>query len=280
MIVFQAAYRNEARTVMEAFGMKQQEGGRFPVFIDCTRTHALILSGEGPLKAYASVIMGLESLKEMNPDGLISFGLAASLKERTGLFRINRMLSTLDGRCFYPDILSASSMREASLISGSLVYHGNLRDVVPEQIMKEKDLSSFDLYDMESAAVYSAASLSLPPHRMQFFRIVSDFGDIGHPDQKMLQDLAGLLTDSVMAACRELEESSQPDWQMSQEAEIYAEKLHCSVTMKSELFHLIHYAALAGYDWKKILEELLQADIKDRQQGKEVLHVFAETICQ
>lgn len=67
-------------------------------------------------------------------------------------------------RDFYPDMLLNTGLPEASLITGAKLY------------TKQESGYAADLYDMEAAAIYQAASMFLGPHQMNFLRIVTDDG--------------------------------------------------------------------------------------------------------
>ena len=274
MILFTAALYAEAVPVIEAYGMKKQEGFH-NLYIDEGGRHALLITGSGMLSSYAAVSSCLEHL---DVSGLICFGTAASLHGKTGIFRINRILDGTDNRVFYPDQPDAS-VPEASLITGNLIYTGNLQDILPGKVCMENDLSSYDLYDMESAAVYSIAKKKLHTHAMQFYRVVSDEGITDALTSVDLTDLVRTMVPVLKQACDEMEENTLQKWKEPAEFSMYAERLHCSETMKHELSDLIHYADNAGLDWKNLLNEMA-GDIPDRQQGKEVLHAFRSRLCE
>ena len=134
-------------------------------------------------------------------------------------------------------------------------------------------------YDMESAAVYSIARRKLSTHAMQFYRVVSDEGITDALTSVDLTDLVRTMVPVLKQACDEMEENTLQKWKEPAEFSMYAERLHCSETMKHELSDLIHYADNAGLDWKNLLNEMA-GDIPDRQQGKEVLHAFRSRLCE
>ena len=99
-----------------------------------------------------------------------------------GIFLLNKLLDQNSDRTFYPDMLIKSDLMEASCITGSTVL--SQRAAAFMAVAAE----GYDLYDMESAAVYQAGNLFLGPHQMSFIRVVSDRGTEAEDRKKVVSD--------------------------------------------------------------------------------------------
>ena len=98
-------------------------------------------------------------------DQLLSLGTAARLTTcPASMYHVNKITEAATMRDFYPDMLLNTGLPEASLITGAKLY------------TKQESGYAADLYDMEAAAIYQAASMFLGPHQMNFLRIVTDDG--------------------------------------------------------------------------------------------------------
>lgn len=209
VFVFMALYP-EARPVIKRLGLrKRTDRTRFQEFVSENSEVILAITGVGPVAAAAAVAAVLTEYDAGPGDQLLSVGTAAALhgeRESVGrattlrgehgsvgtmessgvenlssvnlaeegdnsdIFLLNKLLDQNSDRTFYPDMLIKTDLREASGITGSTVL--SQRAAAFMAVAAE----DYDLYDMESAAVYQAGNLFLGPHQMSFIRVVSDRG--------------------------------------------------------------------------------------------------------
>ena len=179
-------------------------------------------------------------------------------------------------RDFYPDMLLNTGLPEASLITGAKLY------------TKEGSGYAADLYDMEAAAVYQAASMFLGPHQMNFLRIVTDQG-LSESEAVAPQSLATHVTDcveqqvdtivTVVDKLRALTAAEAAGHQVLTENEQQlVDKLiadaHFSKVMADECVQLIRYAALSELDWQQPIAALYAEGLvptRDKRAGKIIL---------
>ena len=163
--IFTALYP-EAKPLIQALSLKKR----------ATQTHyqqvlseegdlSLTITGVGPLQAAAVTASVLTDYDAGAQDQLLSLGTAARLTTcPASMYHVNKITEAATMRDFYPDMLLNTGLPEASLITGAKLY------------TKQESGYAADLYDMEAAAIYQAASMFLGPHQMNFLRIVTDDG--------------------------------------------------------------------------------------------------------
>ena len=179
-------------------------------------------------------------------------------------------------RDFYPDMLLNTGLPEASLITGAKLY------------TKQESGYAADLYDMEAAAIYQAASMFLGPHQMNFLRIVTDQG-LSESEAVAPQSLATHVTDcveqqvdtivAVVDKLRALTAAEAAGHQVLTENEQQlVDKLiadaHFSKVMADECAQLIRYAALSELDWQQPIAALYAEGLvptRDKRAGKIIL---------
>ncbi|MBP3802998.1 MAG: hypothetical protein J6I76_03740, partial [Oribacterium sp.] len=221
VFVFMALYP-EAKPVIKRLGLrKRTDRTRFQEFVSEDLEVVLAITGVGPVAAAAAVAAVLTEYDAGPGDQLLSVGTAASLhgeRESVGtaaslhgehglvgtmessgvenhssvslteegdnsdIFLLNKLLDQNADRTFYPDMLIKTDLREASGITGSTVL--SQRAAAFMAVAAE----GYDLYDMESAAVYQAGNLFLGPHQMSFIRVVSDRGTEAEDRKKVVSD--------------------------------------------------------------------------------------------
>jgi nucleoside phosphorylase len=211
VFVFMALYP-EAKPVIKRFGLKKRtDRTRFQEFVSEGEDIVLAITGVGPVAAAAAVAAVLTEYDAGPGDQLLSVGTAAALNSEygpvgkpeafceeggasvklteagysSGIFLLNKLLDQNSDRTFYPDMLLKTDMREASGITGSTVL--SQRAAAFMKVAAE----GYDLYDMESAAVYQAGNIFMGPHQMSFIRVVSDRG-IETEDRKQVVSDGGV----------------------------------------------------------------------------------------
>lgn len=255
----------EAAPLIEKLGLKRTElFGNIQTFSD--ETFLLTICGTGMLNAAVSVASVLAKTEAGAKDYLVSYGSSASQKEKEGLYLIHSLKDQSTGRAYYPDLLYQTGLKEASLLTGTEVY-------------RQDFFFAEDLYDMEGAAVFHAASFFMGPHQMLFFRFVSDDGKIQNLNREAVRKISGQYADAVIEIWKKLpvpkEEKQEED--ISQ----LCEDLGCSETMKRELHKLIRYAQLEEISWKQKTASYYAEGIlpvKTKEEGKRVFYEIRKFI--
>ena len=163
--IFTALYP-EAKPLIQALSLKKRAAQtHYQQFLSEEGDLCLTITGVGPLQAAAVTASVLTDYDAGAQDQLLSLGTAARLTTRpASMYHVNKITEAVTMRDFYPDMLLNTGLPEASLITGAKLY------------TKQESGYAADLYDMEAAAIYQAASMFLGPHQMNFLRIVTDDG--------------------------------------------------------------------------------------------------------
>ena len=163
--IFTALYP-EAKPLIQALGLKKRAAQtHYQQFLSEEGDLSLTITGVGPMQAAAVTASVLTDFDAGASDQLLSLGTAAALTAcPASMYHVNKITEAVTMRDFYPDMLLNTGLPEASLITGAKLY------------TKQESGYAADLYDMEAAAVYQAASMFLGPHQMNFLRIVTDDG--------------------------------------------------------------------------------------------------------
>ena len=163
--IFTALYP-EAKPLIQALSLKKRAAQtHYQQFLSEEGDLCLTITGVGPLQAAAVTASVLTDFDAGAQDQLLSLGTAARLTTcPASMYHVNKITEAVTMRDFYPDMLLNTGLPEASLITGAKLY------------TKQGSGYAADLYDMEAAAIYQAASMFLGPHQMNFLRIVTDDG--------------------------------------------------------------------------------------------------------
>ena len=278
MIYVTAALYPEASALIRHFRLKKTEllRGR-DVFTD-HENMTLVLTGTGELNAASVTAAFLAKMNVSDDDVLLSIGSAASLCEDSGsgLYIINKMTDLNSGRSYYPDMLIHTGLKETSVLTGSTVYRKG--DNIPE---------GYGLYDMESAAVYHAAKMFFPPHRMFFLRFVSDTGTPQAVTASDLERLSNEYLPAVKRLVEEVRKGKKTESILTKEDEEHiiqlAEQMKCTEFMKNELHGYVCYAVLTGLSLKQIEEGLSLAErlpAENKEEGKKILYEIRQFVIQ
>ena len=163
--IFTALYP-EAKPLIQALSLKKRAAQtHYQQFLSEEGDLSLTITGVGPLQAAAVTASVLTDFDAGASDQLLSLGTAAALTAcPASMYHVNKITEAVTMRDFYPDMLLNTGLPETSLITGAKLY------------TKQESGYAAELYDMEAAAVYQAASMFLGPHQMNFLRIVTDDG--------------------------------------------------------------------------------------------------------
>ena len=274
IFIFTALYQEAAPLIRQLHLKKKEIIRKTDVFTD-GETLFLALTGSGELNAAVIAAAVLSRLEASQEDALIVYGSAASLKEEIGegLYQAAKLTDANSGRSYYPDLLYRTGLTETAFLCGSTVYRKGSRTE-----------DEYGLYDMESAAVFHAGKMYLPPHRMFFFRFVSDDGETEKVNAALLESLSERYAGPVVSFIEQLRESeTQKKPVLSEEDEKQidelAEQLRCSASMKHTLHGYIYYAKLTGLSLKD-LRAGLKLPAENREEGKKILYEIRQFIIQ
>ena len=314
--IFTALYP-EAKPLIQALSLKKCAAQtHYQQFLSEEGDLCLTITGVGPLQAAAVTASVLTDYDAGAQDQLLSLGTAARLTqheysernedpqaqaerpvtaeaarkdisderaERTAsMYHIHRITEAATKRDFYPDMLLNTGLPEASLITGAKLY------------TKQESGYAADLYDMEAAAIYQAASMFLGPHQMNFLRIVTDQG-LSESEAVAPQSLATHVTDcveqqvdTIVAVVDKLRALTAAEAAghhvLTENEQQLVNKLisdaHFSKVMADECVQLIRYAALSHLDWQCVVKQLYDEGLvptRDKRAGKIILERYLKS---
>ena len=281
VFIFMALYP-EAKPVIKRLGLrKRTDRTRFQEFVSEESGIVLTITGVGPVAAAAAVSAVLTEYDAGPGDQLLSVGTAAG--NASDIFLLNKLLDQNSDRTFYPDMLIKTDFKEAAAITGSTVL--SQRAAAFMKVAAE----GYDLYDMESAAVYQAGNIYLGPHQMSFIRVVSDEGVETADREQAVSDLAARVNAVINSHVEEISDYVEKLLALSEKekyrggisdksSEGLVDKIiedgHFSKVMQDQLRQYVKYAVLSGVDWEKAVQGIYEEGLLptiDKRDGKKVL---------
>ena len=303
LFIFMALYA-EAKPLIRRLQLKRAKVlCGFDVYADQEAGTYLLLTGTGSIAAATAVGSCMAYYGVGAGDVLINVGTCAAKSGVSDIFLCNRIAEQVSGYTFYPEIWYRHEFAEAELITVPKVLEQGVHSV--ENLCKVEDGDSSEdlsketekvqLYDMEAAALYQAASYYLGPHQMCFLKIISDTGDGKAVTAEMLTDLVEQNSDRIFGQIDWLRESTSMWNSGMAEAEQYLEagdaqrqsafdpkrqedcerlctELHCSQTMRAAVEQCVRYWTLAGVDYQKTLRQMRENGLlpcRDKREGKQ-----------
>ncbi|MBO4687772.1 MAG: hypothetical protein J5636_04600 [Clostridiales bacterium] len=267
MLFIVCALHCEAKPVIETLGLKRDRSSNaFEIY--SSDRYCLIVSGMGVIHASSAVTYLLTKNRfDNHTDMLINFGSCAG--KEPGLYLINKITDSATGRDYYPDLIYDLSSyglpitSERALVTSYQVVSG----------LEDPDT----LYEMEAAAVFSAASRFVSPHRMVFLKFVSDQGvdDPKKITSEYLTECASSYTPALLEVFGALSLMVEPVTSFDEALfEKTCEELCASETMKHQLRNLFTYAEVSGQDLAVLLSSLHEEGklpTNSKREGKVVL---------
>ncbi len=283
MIYLQMALYCEAKPILQHFPLRAfPQAGRFQSWQSEEIT--LTISGTGQTEAATCAARTLAQNPPSPSDLFVLLGTCAAMHEgceKGRLYRIHSLEDLGSGRTYYPDLLAGLELPEASLLTGYQELSRQRKHVWYSSAHEEADL-----YDMESAAAYAAASHFFGPHQIEVLRLVSDSGedaDLLTPDSisaMMEHEIPALeqIFEHLQKFSRMLENQSQQPSEKEQQVLAEMETaFRCSASMALHLRQLIRYAVCAGLPYETILERYEREGlipVPGRKEGKDLLVQF------
>jgi hypothetical protein len=293
--VFCALYC-EAEGIISHYQLhKDNSNPRFQVFEDSDRVIRVVITGVGAIAAATAVGSTAERYSIGKEDMLLNFGVCAGVNVPCGdLYLCSKLTELETGRTFYPDMLYRHPFGEAALVTGRSIWTGSRQEKL---LLAEVSGLRFDalkelddrleglatvLYDMEAAAIYQAASYYVGSHRMQFLKLVSDYGISQQLSPTAIRQLIKAREPEILAYMDWLIALAQQETKKMKSVfendnpwfERLCTDLHCSKVMGDELRQQLYYEELSGNRYEEILQGMYAEGLlpcKDKREGKKCL---------
>lgn len=229
------ALRQEARPLIDAFGLKQDAASRrIPVYTSADTL--LVISGIGKLYAGIATTHALHLAGNTDSCQIVNVGICGAVVDQIGLGEAviaNKIWDHASGREFFPDLLINHSLQEASL--------GTFDEPVTTA---SRPMLACDIVDMEASGVFQAAHLFVSPHQMLFLKVATDYLEFSSDDYaQMLRYYEQSVEEwlPVVAQCDRFEAS---DPVISPEQEALLDSLAESMRLTQTQVHQLRDAAL------------------------------------
>lgn len=276
----------EAKPLIQHLNLKKDKNSS-DFFCNENKTIRLTILGVGKVKAASKVAL---TLQDDNDPFVVSFGSSASLQNMNfDLYIANRITDIDTGFSYYPDLLFQTNLEECSFLCGSQLYskeinprasitpYINIQEYLESIIQKEP---SYLLYDMESSSIYEVANQYIGPEKMFFIRYPSDTESKDITPTKITEQVESLYKklDPVLQMILSLIEDTKVDQDIL--VQTFMDHIHASRSMQEQIKQIVSYCTNANIDYKKVIQEELKQDIKNKEDGKRVFHEFKKKCCE
>lgn len=284
--IFCAIYP-EAKPFIQHLHLKKVSFKNVDCFMNEEETIRLSLTGVGKVKA-SSVVTSI--LEDSDDPFVLSFGSSAYLQEEhDDVYIANRITDIDTGMSYYPDVVWKLNIEECSFVCGSQLLSSssysrvsikpliNIKEYL-QQFIKEEP--SYMLYDMESSAIYETANQWIGPERMIFMRFGSD-NDSSSVSAESISKMAESIYPKVKEVI-DLVMAFKNDSISFNETVIssFCEHIHATRSMESQVKQICLYCLNSDIDYQSIIQEYLNVDISNKEEGKRVFDEFRKKCCE
>lgn len=282
--IFCAIYP-EAKILIQKYALKKENTtDHWDHFINQQQTIRLTITGEGKVNVTGAVCATL--MQDREPF-VLSFGSAAFLKEQHEKLYIASCIADIDtGIAYYPDLFLQNRIQETVFLTGSRLLTSSARSratleppfCLGTYLEKMSEEGNFLLYDMESSAIYEAANWFVGPHAMVFLRFATD-KDASLVTAEMVYQKSEEVFQEVDALIQNILKSKKTGFVVDDVTEL-KEKIHASRSVSAQIDQVVHYCMVAGIDYHSVIDDLMKTEVKEKEQGKQVLDAFIRRCCE
>ncbi len=266
-VLIVTALRAEAQPLIEHYGLKQDTAIPYlPVFAgDRIR---LAVGRPGKAKGAVAATFLLATAPSLANTVVLNVGVAGyagdpitDKVEYGEVFVVNRIRDQASGAEYFPDLLVRTDCRETALTTFD---YGVDAGAAPDNLQ--------GLVDMEAAGVYQAAATFLPPHRIGFIKVVSDFLEL---DKLNLPGIEELMRRRVDACGRLIEayaaiDADRREVLSADDKDLLAQvvtSLRLTVTQQEQLTEWARCCCLRTQKLPD-LAAFIGIDVKQKSEGK------------
>ncbi len=267
MLMIITALYCEAQPLIEFYHLKKNNQiKQFQVFQNDEMN--LIITNTGSIAAAVGVSLLCNKYPPSVDDFLINIGVCAINKKDIPsgtIYCCNKITEEATNRSFYPDLLYQHSFPEISILTCSRIK--TKHEIA--RCGRERQL-----FDMEAAGIYQAASYYYQPQQLSFLKIVSDYGTQKEINPKTISELIQKKIPELniwLDLLKRARTKISPPFSREEEAFIVrtVENLRCSVTMDYQLRQLLHYHKLVHGNINDIMDILSDSNrCKTKAEGK------------
>ncbi|WCL49867.1 5'-methylthioadenosine/S-adenosylhomocysteine nucleosidase family protein [Leptospira sp. GIMC2001] len=269
MPIIHLALPAEAKTLRNRLGLKKIRSIR-KMEIFQKENLSLVVSGVGKVNT-AVAIASVSSLYPQSSDYYLNLGICGSCRSDQLVgeaFMVSKCTDIGTGRSYYPDLISSSPWKSASIASFDKPVIG----IAPD---------GYDLVDMEASAFFQSAIYFAESHRIHSVKIVSDHLEGNFCKAEDIESWMDKNMDSIISW---LEFQSNPTKDLDSSIEL-AQNIHTIVdsiaknlrltatqtftlqnVIESWSFRNIEYSRKPSDSWKQFLYK--QSDFPNKSESK------------
>ena len=185
------------------------------------------------------------------------------------IYRINKVLDQDSGRIYFPDILIKSTISEIGLTTV-------LRPV------NNRPVTQRGLVDMEASTIFEFMSKYVPPHRLNFLKIVSDYMDTSDINNLKINSLMRSQINKILLFIDEINNSELLDRSvLDQEEKQIIQKiirnLKLTETQRHQLVELSENRKKLMNNLN-VLEDFLSAESSNKKERNELFNAIRKQI--
>ncbi len=291
--IFTALY-SEAHCMIRQFHLtKILENTHFQQFINESEQILLTVCGVGEIAAAAAVSSVCTKYPPARSDFLLNIGSCACAEKHTGVFLVHKLIEQATGKTFYPDILFRHEFEEATLVTNMVPWKNPENEIYSQMKRQIGEASEKVMYDMEACAIYQSGSCFFAPHQMIFLKVISDSGESVRLSDRYIKDLMECYKEKICAFIRQLMQITKQESMTALNRQFPNEHangqwfhnlcadLRCSKAMEDSLSKYLHYASLAGIDYKAAIQRMYEEKklpCKDKKEGKKRFEEFKQQL--
>lgn len=262
MIYIAVATYIEAKPLITKFNLKRDnDTKRFQLFKN--DRYILIITGVGILESCIALTYILKDKNIKERDIFINLGICgakSSLFSLGDIVYVNKVISSVNSKVFYPDILFKHSFKEGSLESFF-------------KVVTDKNIVNADIVDMEGFGVYQTVSHFFQNHQIYIFKVVSDFLEGSFVENGVIEKVMNRAVEEIFDWILEIEKELDIDRMgINSEDRIKIEKvakrLNFTETMYHKFCELLNYYKLNGGDIETMLKRYDSVELSDKKRVK------------
>ena len=267
-ILFLTALKAEAQPIISHYSLVKNDASH----IYFNGNIFLFVIGVGNKKAAKRLKTLSMNYTQWKNTAVINIGIAGGSQFDVKLgeiYRINKVLDQDSGRIYFPDILIKSTISEIGLTTV-------LRPV------NNRPVTQRGLVDMEASTIFEFMSKYVPPHRLNFLKIVSDYMDTSDINNLKINSLMKSRINKILLFIDEINNSELLDRSvLDQEEKQIIEKiiinLKLTETQRHQLVELSENRKKLMNNLN-ILEDFLSAESSNKKERNELFNAIRKQI--
>ncbi|OEG00035.1 hypothetical protein BHF71_06645 [Vulcanibacillus modesticaldus] len=275
MIYIVTAIYHEAKPLIEYYNLKRTHKiSKYQIFEN--DEIKLIISGTGVFTATIATTYLLTLFNAKTSDLILNIGVAGTKNKDFHLgqaFLCHKVIYHETNKSYYPDIIIKHPFSEGTLETFSQIVDKSLT----------KNFQG-DLFDMEGAGFFEAASSFLPPHNIYLVKIVSDFLEPTTVSKEMVTKLINENLTNILKLIQNslaINQVNITDLLTEDDYKLLSkigDNLQLSSTMRHQLIQLAKQFIIRTKHNLSILDDFSDTYVESKYEGKKYFEQIKERL--